>query len=351
MQIKIGNKLISNNHKTFFIAEAGVNHNGKLSLAYKLVDMAKRAGADAIKFQTFKAKNISTINAPKSKYHIKTTGSDKKQTWFELLKSQELTLDQHIKLIKYCKKRNIIFLSTPYDEQSVDLLLDLGVEILKIASTDANNLPFLKYISRKKLPIILSTAMCNIEEVSESVKILKSNGLNKFVLMQCTGNYPALTHHSNLKVIETYKEKFKCIVGYSDHTMETINPIAATALGAKVYEKHITLDKRMNGPDHRMSMNEKELYQNIQLIRKTEDALGSKNKYVLKEEKENRIKLRKSLVAIKNIKKNTILKKNMIGIKRPGNGLEPKYMYKIIGKTVKSDIKIDEIIKFNMLKK
>ena len=351
MEIKIGKKLIGDNHKLFFIAEAGVNHNGKLSLAYKLVDMAKRAGADAIKFQTFKAKNISTINAPKSEYHIKTTGSDKKQTWFKLLKSQELTLEQHIKLIAYCKKRKIIFLSTPYDEESVDLLLNLGVKILKIASTDANNIPLLKYICNKKIPIILSTAMCDIKEVYESVKILKSNGLKNFVLMQCTGNYPAQTHHSNLKVIETYKSKFKCIVGYSDHTMETINPVAATALGAKVYEKHITLNKRMNGPDHRMSMNEKELSQNIRLIRKTEDALGSMNKYVLKEEKENRIKLRKSLVAIKNIKKNTVIRRNMIGIKRPGNGLEPKNIYNIIGKTSKIEIKIDEIIKINMLKK
>ena len=209
MKIKIGNKFIGENQPIFFIAEAGVNHNGSLSMALKMVDVAKESGADAIKFQSFKTDNLILPQAPKSKYHIETTGSDKKQTWFDLLKTQELSYEMHKKIIKYCKKRKIIFLSTPYDKDSVDMLEKLNVEAYKIASTDSNNIPLLSYIAKKRKPMFISTAMTNIKEVKETVKCVKKYIPNKFILMQCTGNYPSKNSDSNLKVMLAYKFLFK----------------------------------------------------------------------------------------------------------------------------------------------
>ena len=267
--IKIGNKNIGTGLPVFFIAEAGVNHNGSLKIALKMVDVAKNCGADAIKFQSFKTENLILPQAPKSKYHIETTGSDKKQTWFNLLKTQELSFEMHKKIIKYCKKRKIIFLSTPYDEESVDMLEKLNVEAYKIASTDNTNLPLLNYIAKKRKPMFISTAMTNIREVQDAVKCVKKYIPNKFVLLQCTGNYPSKNLDSNLKVMLTYKKKFRCLYGYSDHTLDFINPVAATALGASVYEKHFTLDRKLDGPDHRMSLLPSELKRTIEIITKT----------------------------------------------------------------------------------
>ena len=347
--MKINNKNIGDDNPVFFIAEAGVNHNGSLEVAKKLIDMAKDAGADAVKFQTFRADNIITVKAPKSNYHIDTTGNDKIQSWYELLKSQELTKEMHITLIDYCKKSEIIFLSTPYDYESVDLLLSLYVPAIKIASTDTNNIPLIEYISQKGIPVILSTAMASMEEVENAVSSIKQNGNPDYAVLQCSGNYPANIYDSNLRVIETYKSHFNCIVGYSDHTTELINPIAATALGAKIYEKHITLDKNMPGPDHRMSLNKDELINTIKAIRNTELALGSSKKLVLESEIENRLKLRKSIVSKEKISKDDILTKEMVGIKRPGHGISPEMINTIIGKKLKIDLGADEVITSDML--
>ena len=190
MEISIANRKVGDNHPLFFIAEAGVNHNGSLKLGKKLVDMAKRSGADAVKFQTFKAEELNTKTAPKSSYHIRTTGDDDKQTWFELLKTQELSLPMHQSLIKYCREKEIMFLSTPYGKESADLLESLEVPAFKIASTDTNNIPFLRYVAKKGIPMILSTAMCTMEEVEEAVSAVRDEGLNEIVVLQCTGNYP-----------------------------------------------------------------------------------------------------------------------------------------------------------------
>jgi len=244
----------------------------------------------------------------------------------------------HIELIDYCKKKKIIFLSTPYDEDSVDLLESLDVSAFKIASTDTSNIPLLTYIAKKRRPMILSSAMATMHEVENAVNTIRNTGLNKIGMLQCTGNYPSRISDSNLRVMNTYKEQLQCIVGYSDHTPDMINPIAATAMGAKIYEKHFTLDRSLPGPDHRMSLNPKELIKTIQLIRDTESALGNPIKKVLESEKENRIKLRKSIVSAKNINKNEIITTEMVAIKRPGNGIQPKDLNIIIGKKALSDI-------------
>ena len=349
--IKIGNKNIGIDLPVFFIAEAGVNHNGSLKIALKMVDEAKKSGADAIKFQTFKTNNLILPNAPKSKYHIETTGNDKKQTWFDLLKTQELSYQMHKKIIEYCKRRKIIFLSTPYDEESVDMLEKFKINAYKVASTDNNNIPLLRYIAKKRKPMFISTGMANIEEVQDAVNCVKKYIPNKFVLLQCTGNYPSKNLDSNLKVMLTYKKKFRCLYGYSDHTVDFINPVAATALGASVYEKHFTLDRKLDGPDHRMSLLPSELKRTIEIIKKTKIALGNEEKQVLDSERHNRLRLKKSLITKSFIKKGEKLNKNKVAIKRPGTGLPPKEIFSIVNCVALKDIHANSVLKRQMLKK
>lgn len=346
--IKAGKKKIGQGEPVFIIAEAGVNHNGDIKLAKKMVRVAKDCGADAIKFQTFKAENLNTKTAPKSRYHIETTGS--RQSWFDLLKSQELDKRAHEILIKYSKELGIMFLSTPYDEESADLLDELDVPIFKVASTDANNTPFLKYISRKKRPIILSTGMCTLEEVKRSVDCIRSQEIEDLILMHCTSNYPAKIEDSNLLVLKALRERFDVLVGYSDHTPGYINPIAAVAAGAVVFEKHFTLDKKLPGPDHRSSLDPDELRRLVIDIRNTELALGSGIKRPVDSEKENRINLRKSLVSKVRIPAGTILSRDMLVIKRPGTGISPADIDLVIGKKVKKQIEEDRVIKPGFLK-
>jgi len=350
MHIDLKGRKIGIGYPVFFIAEAGVNHNGSIYLAKELVDIAVNAGADAVKFQTFKTENIITPDAPKSTYHIQTTGSDDKQTWFDLLKTQELTERMHIELIKYCSEKNILFLSTPYDNSSADLLEKLGVPAFKIASTDTNNIPFLQYVARKHRPMILSSAMSNMKEVIEAVNAIRSEGLQEIAMLQCTGNYPTRLEDSNLNVIGTFSKQLNCIIGYSDHTLELINPIAATAMGASIFEKHFTIDKSLPGPDHRMALNPVELKNTILAIRQTEKAMGNSRKEVLESEKENRSKLRKSLVAGVDINEGTVIEKEMIAIKRPGIGLPPSYLSKLIGKKATCNISQNSILAEAMFK-
>ena len=349
MKIKIDNKYIGNNEPIFFIAEAGVNHNGSLDYGIQLIDIAVSAGADAVKFQTFKAENLNTITAPKSQYHIDTTGNDDKQSWFDLLKTQEISMEMHKELIAYCKEKGIIFLSTPYDEDSADLLDSLDIGAFKIASTDTNNLPFLRYVAKKKKPMIISSAMCNYAEVLEAVNTIRSEGLNEIIVCQCTGNYPSKIEDSHLKVIKKYENEFNCLTGYSDHTLDFINPILAVGMGISLYEKHFTLDKELDGPDHRMSLNPEELNETISILRKAEKALGNDKKIVLDDEIENRQKLRKSVVAAKNISQGDTISLDMLAIKRPGTGIEPKKIDQLVGSRANSDIQIDSLIKYELL--
>jgi len=349
MEFKIDNKFVGDGHPVFIIAEAGVNHNGSLDIGKALIDVAADSGADAVKFQTFKASELNTKKAPKSSYHIETTGSDSRGSWYDLLKTQEMSYSMHEGLIEHCNKRDIIFMSTPYGHESVDILIKLRVPAIKIASTDTNNIPFLKYVAEKKLPIILSSAMCNMKEVIDAVNTIKEYDNNKIAMLQCTGNYPAQLEDSNLLVLKSYEEKLNCIIGLSDHTLENINPIAATAMGAKIYEKHFTLDKNMDGPDHRMSLSPNGLVELVKSIRLTELTLGKSEKRVLKSEEENRIKLRKSIVSTCNIRKGQKIEKKMVAIKRPGTGIEPKKIEKVIGKKATENIKVDTILSEDMI--
>jgi N,N'-diacetyllegionaminate synthase len=348
MYIEIQGRRVGDSYPVFFIAEAGVNHNGSLELAKKMVDIAAEAGADAVKFQTFNTEKIILPQAPKASYHVETTGSDHDQSWFNLLKTQEMNRQMHEELIAHSQKRGIIFLSTPYDEESVDLLDELGVPAFKIASTDANNLPFLRFIAGKKKPILLSTAMCTMEEVAQAVGTIRGEGLEEIIVLQCTGNYPACLSDSNLRVICTYRESFNCLVGYSDHVPGLINPIAATALGACVYEKHFTIDKALPGPDHRMSLSPMELEETIRVIRMTEKALGSPSKQISPAEEENRIKLRKSLVAKVGIPRGAALTWDLITSKRPGTGISPSRIEEYIGRKALIDIPVNTILRESM---
>jgi N,N'-diacetyllegionaminate synthase len=349
MEFNIHDKKIGGKHPLFFIAEAGVNHNGSIGMGKQLIDIAVDSGADAVKFQTFKTENIITRKAPKSTYHIETTGDDDNQSWFDLLKTQEMSKNMHVELIEYCNNQGIIFLSTPYDEESADLLEDLNVPAYKIASTDTSNIPLLKYIAKKGSPMILSSAMATMEEVELAVSAVRSEGMNEIAVLQCTGNYPAKLSDTNLRVMQTYKEKLNCIVGYSDHTLDLINPVAATAMGAKVYEKHFTIDCSLPGPDHRMALEGDELKQTIKAIRDTESALGNPLKQVLESEKENRSKLRKSIVSKLNIIKDEIITMDMISFKRPGHGIQPVDLNSVIGKKALTDIPDGTVLLFEMI--
>jgi N,N'-diacetyllegionaminate synthase len=344
-------KKISHNAPCFIIAEIGVNHNGDVNLAKKLIDAAEDSRADAVKFQTFHTEDLILRDSPKAKYHIQTTGSDKKLSWFDLLKSEEMSFEMHQTLFSYCKKKKITFISTPYDYRSVDLLNRLKVEIFKIASCDLNNFPFIKYISSFKKPIILSTGMSNLNEIITAISIIR-NQLKRFVIMQCTSSYPARGLEANLNVIDTYKEKFKCLVGYSDHLISNIGAIVAISKGISVYEKHITLDKNFIGPDHRCSLEPREFKILVNEIREAERMLGSNKKFVTYSEKQNIKKMRKNIVSSKNIFKGDKFSINNISIKRTGGeGLTPVYFNKIINKKSKIFIKKDTPININFIKK
>lgn len=340
--IKIGSRLVGEGQPVFIIAEAGVNHNGDIELAKKLVDVAKEAGADAVKFQTFSADAIALKDAPKSSYHIETTGME--QSWYDLLKSQELTREEHRILSDYCRAREIMFLSTPYDKVSADLLAALKVPAFKIASTDLNNIPFLRYIARKGLPIILSTGMSTLEEVRESVDAIRGEGNNNLVLLHCTANYPAPLKDINLRAMTTLRDEFQVPVGYSDHTVGYFAPIAAVAAGAAVFEKHFTLDKSLPGPDHRSSLDPTELAAMVKDIRTTEVIMGTAEKKPSESEYENRGKLRKSIVSRIDIPQGTVITEEMLDVKRPGTGLSPKHWENIIGRQTRVDIPQDKII-------
>ena len=347
-EIFISKKKI-NEDSPFIIAEAGVNHNGSLSIAKKLIRKAKIAGADAIKFQTFKTEKIILPKAPKSNYHIETTGSDKSQSWFDLLKSQELNEKMHIELKKYCNEQKIIFLSTPYDFESVDLLEKIKIPAYKIASTDNVNYPLLKYIAKKNKPVILSTGMNNMKKVEETYNFLKKYN-SEIIILQCTANYPIKLNDVNLNVMDTYKKRFKCFVGFSDHTIGNFSSTIAAAMGASIIEKHFTLDKKMAGPDHRMSATPKEFKMMIETIKLIQKIKGSFEKKILSVEKLNKKRLQKSLVTEKAIKKDQIIKKKFLSIKRPGYGLEPKMLNKISNFRASRDIKAGVVLKSSMIK-
>ncbi|AZR73886.1 N-acetylneuraminate synthase [Anoxybacter fermentans] len=332
----------------FIIAEAGVNHNGDINIAKKLIDVAAEAGVDAIKFQTFKTEKLVSQGAPKADYQLKTT--KKSESQYQMIKKLELDKTSHVELMNYCKEKKIMFLSSPFDFESCDLLDELDIPFFKVPSGEITNLPFLKYIAEKQKPIILSTGMANIAEIYEALETIYSTGNRDVVVLHCVTEYPAPIEEVNLSAMLTIRDAFKVPVGYSDHTLGLEIPIAAVALGAKVIEKHFTLDKSMEGPDHKASLEPDELKLLVQSIRNVEKALGDGIKRPAKSEIKNLPVARKSIVAARDIKKGQVLSRDLLEIKRPGDGIEPKFIDKILGFKVNRYIRRDEVLKWEDLK-
>ncbi len=328
--------------KTFVIAEAGVNHNGDMNIAKKLIDAASEAGADAVKFQTFKAENLVCKNAEKAAYQLETT--DKLESQYDMLKKLELTREQHIELIEYCESKHIMFLSTPFDIESLLMLIELGMPIIKIPSGEITNLPYLRAVGKQKKEVILSTGMSDLEEVKAAVKVLRDNGTDEITVLHCNTQYPTPIEDVNLNAMVTMKDELKIPIGYSDHTQGIEVPIAAVAMGATVIEKHFTLDKNMDGPDHKASLGPDELKCMVQAIRNIEKALGSDKKEVTASEVQNREVVRKSIVAVCKIQKGECFSERNLTTKRPGTGINPMKWDEVIGKTAVRDYKADEMI-------
>jgi N-acetylneuraminate synthase len=330
--------------KTLIIAEAGVNHNGSLEMAFELIDAASDAGADVVKFQTFKAENLVTKSAAKADYQLGTT--DVQETQFEMIKKLELSYDMHHKLISKCKEKGIRFSSTGFDTSSVDILIELGVDFLKVPSGEITNLPYLRHVGTKGLPIILSTGMCTMEEVANALEILEKAGARKadVTVLHCNTEYPTPMEDVNLCAMLSMKKELGIKAGYSDHTLGVEIPIAAVAMGATVIEKHFTLDRTMEGPDHAASLEPNELKQMVLSIRKIEKALGDGLKKPSKSERDNIGIVRKSIVASKYIKVGEKFTEENLAVKRPGKGISPLKWDELLGLEANKDFQADELI-------
>lgn len=334
---------ISANNSCFIIAEAGVNHNGDMDLALQMIDIAAEAGADAVKFQTFTADRLVSLDAKTAAYQKNNAGYDSQ---YEMLKKLELSDSDHRTLLERCKKKNIEFMSTPFDEESLDFLVDLGMKKIKVGSGELTNIPFIKKIAEKNLQTIISTGMATLEEISESInafldvrnKLGYSEPIEQILtILHCTSNYPCPIQDANLRSMKTIHDAFNLPVGYSDHTLSTDLAFVAVGLGAKIYEKHFTLDKSFNGPDHAASLDPSELWQLVKNIRFAEECLGSNEKKPTMEEIEIRKLVRKSIVINTSKKSGETIKAEDVSFLRPGTGLEPKFFDEVIGKKLNKD--------------
>ena len=328
--------------RTLIIAEAGVNHNGSIEVAKQLVDAAKESGADCVKFQTFKSENLVSKKAIKAEYQKQTTQSNESQ--FEMLKKLELSHNDFIELKKYCEKKEIEFLSTAFDFESIEFLKNLEIKFWKIPSGDITNLPYLIKIAQFGMPVILSTGMSNMDEIREAIRILTENGVIDLTVLHCTTEYPTPYNDVNLNAMLSIKDEFNIKIGYSDHTKGIEIPIAAVALGATVIEKHFTLDCQMEGPDHKASLEPKELKKMVESIRNVEQALGNGNKEPASSEVKNMSIARKSIIANKVIHEGDYFSEDNLTVKRPGDGISPMLWFDVIGKVAKRDFQEDELI-------
>lgn len=345
-KIKISNKAIAPREPCFIVAEAGVNHNGEVRLAKKLINVAKKAGADAVKFQVFKAEDTVTRTAGKAAYQKKGT---RKEPQYKMLKKLELTKSEFKQLADYAKRKKIIFLASAFDKGSVDLLSELNVPAFKIPSGEITNLPLLRHVASKGKPIIMSTGMSTLGEIAEALEVIKRGGAKDVILLHCVSDYPTKMEEINLRAIETLKRAFGGLVGLSDHTVGITIPIAAAALGAVMIEKHFTLDKKLPGPDHKASLEPGELEEMVIRIREVEKALGSGIKEPTRGEHDVKRAVRRSIVAKVDIPRGAEITEEMLAFKRPGIGLEPKYVEKVVGKRARRDIKADELITLEKL--
>ncbi len=332
-------------NSTLIIAEAGVNHNGDLNTAFKLIDVAREAGADYVKFQTFSVDTGMSKNAKKAEYQKVTTASEESQ--YEMAKKLELSKEDHFKLIAYCKKVGIRFLSSPFDIPSIDLLNELEINIFKIPSGEITNYPYLKKIALQNKPVIMSTGMSNIADIDNALQVLCMHELSRehITLLHCNTEYPTPMKDVNLKAMQTIAAEFPGVkVGYSDHTLGVEVPIAAVAMGAVVIEKHFTLDRNLTGPDHRASLEPEELKEMVKVIRNIELALGNGIKDASPSESKNRPIARKSIIARCGIKKGEIFTEDNLSVKRPGTGISPMRWENIIGEIAQKDFQKDDLI-------
>ena len=337
-------------NEVFIIAEAGVNHNGSIDLAKKLIDVASSSGANAIKFQTFKAENLATKSAEKANYQKETTNQE--ETQFNMLKKLELSKEMHLELISYSKDKDIKFLSSPFDQESIELLKDLDLEIFKIPSGEITNLPYLRNIGKLNKKIILSTGMSNIDEVKNALDILVNSGTNKndVLILHANTQYPTPMEDVNLRAMVSIGKKLNVDYGYSDHTLGIEVDIAAVAMGASCIEKHLTLDCDMEGPDHKASLEPIQFKKMVEAIRNIELALGSSIKKASKSEMQNIDIVRKSIVAKKKIKKGDVLNENNITVKRPGKGISPMKWDEVLGTKALKDYQEDDLIIVSFIK-
>ena len=339
-EMEIGTKKVGGSNPSFIIAEAGVNHNGNIKQAKELVDIAADAGADAVKFQSFIARELAVPNLKKAEYQEKKNP----ESQFEMLKKLELSELEFREIYEYCEEKGPVFLSTPFDFKSADMLEQIGVVAYKISSGDLNNYPFLSYVSKKGKPMILSTGMSNWDEIEKAVTSIFLEGNKQLVLLQCTTSYPTKFEEVNLNAMLAMRERFEASIGFSDHTPGIEASVAAVALGAKVIEKHFTIDKNLPGPDHKASLSPEELKNLVSSIRHVEAALGSPEKTASQSEKKIMAVVRKKIVAVSDIPSGTILSRNELALKRAEEGLDPDQFEKLIGKKTKRNIKENESI-------
>lgn len=324
------------------IAEAGVNHNGSFELAKKMVDAAKEVGVDYVKFQTFNPKKLVSKYAEKAEYQKETTGSD--ETQLQMLQKLTLTEDNFLSLRDYCREVGIGFISTPFDLDSIDFLETFDMDFWKVPSGEVTNLPYLEAIARTKRKVVMSTGMCDMNEIQDAIEVLEKNGTTDITLLHCNTQYPTPYEHVNLSAMNSIKDALHKEVGYSDHTQGIEVPIAAVAMGATVIEKHFTLDKNMEGPDHKASLNPSELKHMVVAIRNIERAIGNGLKEPSSSEMANKGVARKSIVASRSIKQGEAFSEENLTTKRPGTGISPMKWYEVIGKVAPRDFSEDEII-------
>lgn len=325
----------------FIIAEAGVNHNGDISTARRLVDAARAAGADCVKFQTFRAKNLAAHSAGRAAYQKMAIGEGAQQ---DMLRRLELSFEEFMGLKEYCVQAGIQFLSTPFDFESIDFLISMDMPFWKIPSGEITNLPYLLRIAGTEKSVVMSTGMSTLKEVGTALDVLKKNGSGPVTLLHCNTEYPTPMKDVNLRAMLTLRDTFHCEVGYSDHTLGTEVPIAAAALGATIIEKHFTLDRNMEGPDHKASLEPKELAAMVRGIRNVELALGTGIKEPSASERKNIPIARKSIVALRNIRKDEVFTEENITVKRPGSGLSPMRWFEILGTRAARNFQEDELI-------
>lgn len=341
--VRISNRLVGPGRPCFIIAEAGVNHNGDMRLAHRLIDAAAKAGADAVKFQSFVTEELITPEAPKAGYQVETTGEPDSQ--YKMLKALELSADQQAELKAHCEQVGILYLCTPYENMSIDMLDRMDIAAFKIASTDTTNIPFLRYVASKGRPVILSTGMSTLGEVEQAVNTLCAAGLDdKVIILHCTSEYPAPVGEANLRAILTMQQAFHCPVGFSDHTPGVDVSPWAVAVGACLIEKHFTLDRNMVGPDHRASLEPDHLLALVRAVRDVEAALGDGVKRPMPSELANKPLMQKSLVARHNIRAGDTITSDDLTCKRPGFGLAPSWFDRIVGKRAAMDIPKDGVL-------